>query len=111
MMHRKETHRPIQCLRFLKNMCYYTSEKCWYEHRGEVKEHNPENLVEMNEAAQTEEEPAPKLPVFRLPPGNLAPPATPTTTTPKMTQATWIKMTSMMSELRQMMENLKQFQQ
>ena len=109
MIHRKQVHQTIQCLKFLKNLCYFSSEKCWYEHKG-AKVINPENLIEMKEPAATEaEEPTAKPPVFRLPPGNLAPPAQ--ETTPVMTQATWIKMMSMMSELKQMMEKAKQFQQ
>ena len=103
MVHRKKTHDPIQCLKFSKNACNFADDKCWYMHKNGG---NVENLIEMKEPDQFSKQPAAKLPVFRDPPVNLAPPSTQATPT----QATWAKMMSMMADLKQMMEKIKQFQ-
>ena len=49
MVHRKQTHRMINCKKFLKNNCSFTSDKCWYTHKNDAQENDAENLVEMNE--------------------------------------------------------------
>jgi hypothetical protein len=90
----------------MKNLCNFTCDKCWYEHK--VENNNSENLIEMDDPVQSGNEQTAKLPVFQNPPGNLAPPSS--VPTPMITQATWIKMKSIVADLKQMMENVKQFQ-
>ena len=119
MGHRKQTHRMVDCKKFLKNSCSFSSDKCWYTHKdeepkdGEPKAEEPkdeepkfeENLVEMNEQKNEEHDnnTGAKAPGFWEAPSNLAPPSGQA----PLSQATWIKMTSMMMDLKNMKEEIQ----
>ena len=102
MVHRKTHHSTNKCQKFLKDICNFTSEKCWYSH-----ETKSDDDKEPGETITKEQTILPEnMSVFRVAPDNLAPPSNQT----QLSQATWIKLTSMMTDLKQMMEKLEQFQ-
>jgi hypothetical protein len=79
MGHRKETHSMINCTKFLKNNCSFTSDKCWYTHKNDAQENDTENLVDMNEQKNEvfENNTKAKAPGFWEAPSNRAPPSDP----------------------------------
>jgi hypothetical protein len=104
MPHRKANHKMNACTKFLKNECRFTESKCWYNHEAKnkiEKEKNDTKSPKKMEKANKINEPL----GFWEPPANLAPPSL------LPSQAAWIKMTTMMRELNQMMVNLKHHNQ
>ena len=107
MIHRKTQHKSIQCLKFSKNECKFASDKCWYNHKDiKTTKESPNEVLSPMETSDDEQ--VVKLPVFQQASANLAPPWN--QTTPAPTQATWIKMMSMMTDLNRMMQSMKKFQ-
>ena len=106
--------------------CNFTAEKCWYAHEDintrnmkdpidtveeseETSENEPVKDSEEtheNEPVKESEETSENEPVFQDVPVNLVPPSGQQI----INQATWIKITSMMTELKQMMSQISQFQ-
>ena len=104
MPHRKANHRMNTCNKFINGECKFTESSCWYNHEGE---YNAEE-GHMNTKSQKNMEKSNKISQpsgFWDPPANLAPPSI------LPSQAAWIKMTTMMKELNQMMMNMKQHSQ
>ena len=90
---RKTIHGTNKCQKFLKN-------KCWYSHGNEEVSNK---VVDETIIPEKEPEHSPKsASVFRHAPENLAPPSDSQT----VSQAMWIKIT----DLKQMMEEIKEFQ-
>ena len=102
MVHRKTLHSTNKCQKFLKNICKFTNEKCWYSHETKHDDKKEPDETTIKEPTIHSE----NMSDFCVAPDNLAPPSNKT----QLSQATWIKMTSMMTELKQMMERLEQFQ-
>ena len=84
MGHRKQTHRMVDCKKFLKNRCSFSNDKFWYTHKEE----------EQKDEEQKDEEPKEEEAKDEAP----------------LSQATWIKMTFMMMDLKNMMEEIRIFQ-
>ena len=128
MCHRKQMHKMINCKKFLKNNCSFTNDKCWYTHKLNDSSNETENLVEMDEPKNDEQkndeqkndeqkndnqkndeqtnEAGQEVPVFWEAKSNLAPPSNPAS----FSQATWIKMMTMMTDLKEMMKEIKRSQ-
>ena len=102
MFHRKMKHTMFRCIKFSENKCSFTAESCWYNHDSDKSEEQSSSQQE----GFWDPPPAPNHPsVFRDVPVNLAPPS------PQPTQATWLKMVTMMENLNQMMKNIKETNQ
>ena len=104
----------------------FNNSSCWYSH-GNTESEMHENLAEMQslDKSQNANKRSQRVPVFRDPLVNLAPPSGPAgpqmgppmgpQTGPQLgplsdppSQATWLIMVSMVKELNMMMMNLKQ---
>ena len=137
MEHRKANHKMNTCRKFLQNKCIFNASSCWYNHnnrqgQSSEKKENESNDVEMTSPVKNKS----YTQVFRNAPSNLAPPppqntpppppspqnTSPPTPSPQNTpplppsphqnspsQATWVKMVSLMTELNQM-NTMKQSQ-
>ena len=90
------------CHTFLANKCNFTDSSCWYNHNIGKKQDVPEVNSGKNSDVS---KPASQPPFFWDPPANLAPPPT------QPTQATWLKMVSMMDNLNMMMKAMKESSQ
>ena len=102
MHHRKNNHNMDKCLKFMRNNCPFNDASCWYKHETTF---DPENLVEMKSPDKLKNVGGNKssdTPVFCEAPANLAPPSN------QPSQATWLKMTSMLTDLNQMMKKMKE---
>ena len=75
---------------------------CWYNHNIGKKQNVPEVHSDKNSDVS---EPASQPTVFWDPPANLAPPSS------HPTQATWLKMVSIMDNLNMMMKAMKESSQ
>ena len=101
MAHRKKHHTMNSCEKFLRNECPFTNEACWFNHTNPIDPTNED--IKKNDIFSKDENLSNKEyqpPVFWERPVNLAPPAR------MPSQASWIKMVSMMKELNQMMMNM-----
>ena len=114
MVHRKIIHGTNKCQKFLKMTCNFTAEKCWYAHE-DINTRNMKDPIDTveeseetseNEPVKDSEETHENELVFQDVPVNLVPPSGQQI----INQATWIKITSMMTELKQMMSQISQFQ-
>ena len=105
MAHRKKYHTMNLCSKYVRNECLLTKEACWYSH-GDTNKSERSNETHPEEKDINPSNGTSQPPVFWERPANLVPPIIPN-------QATWVKMMSMMTELNQMMnkmKNLNQFQ-
>ena len=104
MKHRKIMHTTNKCEKLAENKCKFTSESCWFNHEEENKENEhisssqKEFLDSSKPSLINETHPS----VFRQTQANLAPPPT---------QEIWSKMLSMLENLTQMLNHLKQTNQ
>ena len=110
MFHRKRQHTMSSCRKFTENSCPFTDEACWFNHNEPTPETNKNNQTTSKQQGFWEPPPAADQPdaqpsVFRDPPVNLAPPS------PQPTQAAWLKMVSMMNNMKAMMKNLQKTNQ
>ena len=102
MVHRKKHHKMNTCSKFIRNECMFTREACWYDHTDQNKFENVSPNMEHPEAnKRPQSEEASQPPVFWERPANLIPPSI------NPSQATWVKMMSMMTDLNQMMTQIK----
>ena len=104
MKHRNTMHTTNKCKKLAENKCKFTSESCWFNHEEETKENEhisssqKEFLDSSKPSLINETHPS----VFRQTQANLAPPPT---------QEIWSKMLSMLENLTQMLNHLKQTNQ
>ena len=99
MPHRKANHKMNDCSKFNKNECKFNDSSCWYIH-------NNKNITESKSHVKEDKTAKSNEPSgFWDPPANLAPPSS------ILSQAAWIKMTTMMKELNQMMTNMRHHSQ
>ena len=130
MFHRKNNHSMENCLKFSQNNCKFNDKSCWYNH-GYLKNTTNENVQGMKspEKMNNSRNQTTHGSVFHKTPANLVPPSS-TPMGPPMghqpgpplgskvapqtgpqagqpSQATWLRMVTMMKELNMMMMNMK----
>ena len=105
MFHRKNNHTMNKCLKFSDNNCKFTDESCWYNHSEVPAPTRVDSQQGFWDPIPPTDQPSVQPSGFRDPPVNLAPPSA------QPTQAAWLKMISMMENLNQMMEKMKETNQ
>ena len=121
MFHRKNKHSMNKCLKFLKNNCMFNDNSCWYDHAtAQNKTHEYFAKMKSPDKGENVNERSERIPVFWDPRVNMDPPSGPPMGPPPgpkgtpldplsgpPSQATWLRMISMVKELNMMMMNLK----
>ena len=106
MIHRKNKHVVNDCLKYYANVCRFTSDVCWFNHKTTTKNNTPKvqdtTKVVANQTSKKTEQNDKQQSVFRDSPENLAPPSQ------QPTQATWLRMIQMMDSLNKMMKEIRE---
>ena len=102
MFHRKNKHTMNPCLKYVADTDKFTDTNCWYNHGISKKQKAPEDNIDKNlNASKASSQPL----VFWDLPVNLETPSS------QPTQATWLKMISMMDNLNKMRREMKESSQ
>ena len=101
MRHRKSDHKVPVCREFLANRCDYSASNCYYTHD---KHPHPINPVRKSQDKTQSE---PQIQGFWEGPSNLAPPSQGKNVLEGPTQAEWISMKNMLSQLNQMVSRFQ----
>ena len=101
MRHRKQSHTVPVCREFLRKSCDYSGEDCYYKHTNNSQPQAP------HEESQVRNQPKSQTLGFWDPLSNLAPPLKVSPTMQGPSQAEWVTMKTMLSQLNQLVAKFK----